>query len=74
MHLIAAGDVITLPAVPPLAPMKDKPGPKGLPGPQCFANTPVTVQTIGAVDGIPYYQIDCMGMVGWVTRNQLISD
>lgn len=71
--MLAEGDTVTLPAMPPLSSMKEKPGPKSLPGPQCFGNTAVEILTIGALDDIPYYEIDCMGMIGWVTRDQLVG-
>ena len=72
-NLIAVGDTITLPASPMMSPLAEKPGPKSLSGGQCFANTPVTVLNMGMLDGVPYYQIDCMGMTGWVTRDQLVG-
>ncbi len=71
--MIAEGDTITLPAMPPLVKMNTVPGPKALPGPQCFGNTPVKIVTIGALDGTAYYEIDCMGMFGWVTRDQIVG-
>ncbi len=71
--LLAEGDTVTLPAMPPLVKMNNDPGERAMPGPQCFANTPVEILTIGALDGTPYYEIDCMGMIGWVTRDQLIA-
>lgn len=71
--MIAEGDMVTLPAMPPLVKMNTKPGPKALPGPQCFANTSVEILTIGALEGTAYYEIDCMGMVGWVTRDQIVG-
>jgi hypothetical protein len=53
--------------------MNTQPGPRAMPGPQCFANTPVDILSIGALDDTPYYEIDCMGMIGWVTREQIIA-
>ncbi len=71
--MVAEGDTVTLPATPPLSPLAEKPGAKSLASGQCFAGTQVTVLRIGALDGVPYYEVDCMGMVGWMTRDQLFG-
>jgi hypothetical protein len=72
-NMLAEGDTVTLPATPALVPIYEKPGPKSLAGGQCFANMQVTILKIGALDGVPYYQVDCMGQVGWMTRDQLVG-
>jgi len=72
-NLIAVGDTITLPATPMMSPLAEKPGPKALASAQCFANTAVTVLNMGMLEDVPYYEIDCMGMTGWVTRDQLVG-
>ena len=69
--MFAVGDVVTLPAVPALAPVYEKPGPVVLYSGQCFANMEVEILEIGALDGVPYFQVDCMGQIGWMTRDQL---
>lgn len=71
--LLAVGDTVTLPAMPPLVKMNEDPGERAMPGPQCFGNTPVTILRMGALNGVAYFEIDCMGMVGWVTRDQLVG-
>lgn len=71
--LLSEGDTVTLPAMPPLVPMKEKPGERVLVGAQCFANMSITILRIGALDGTPYYEVDCMGMTGWVTRDQIVG-
>lgn len=71
--MLAVGDQVTLPAMPPLVKMYMEPGEGKLPGPQCFGNTVVTITQMGAVDGIAYFEIDCMGLVGWVTREVLVG-
>lgn len=72
-NLIAVGDTITLPATPMMVSLGEKPGPKALSSGQCFANTPVTVLNMGLLDGVAYFEIDCMGMTGWVTRDRLVG-
>lgn len=71
--VIAEGDVVTLPAMPALSAVYEIPGPKALANGQCFANTPVTILQIGALDGVPYYKVDCMGQIGWMSREQLVG-
>lgn len=71
--LLAVGDVITLPAMPALVPLAENPGPRSLASGQCFGNMSVTIKAMGTLDEVPYFQIDCMGMVGWVTRDKLVA-
>ncbi len=71
--MIAVGDEITLPAMPVLVSMKEAPGPNAIPGPQCFGGSKVKVLAMGALDEVPYFQIECMGMTGWVTREALVG-
>lgn len=71
---IAVGDRVTLPAAPPFVPLNEQPGARSLAQGSCFAAMDVTVLAIGALDGVPYYQIDCMGMVGWVKRTALLGE
>ncbi len=71
--MFAVGDVVTLPALPALSPVYEKPGPRVKAIGQCFANMQVTILTIGALEGVPYYEIDCMGQIGWMGREQLVG-
>jgi hypothetical protein len=32
---------------------------------------PVTIRRVGSLEGVDYYQIECLGQIGWVTRAQL---
>ncbi len=70
---IQAGDTITLPATPFAVNIYEKPGPNQLGNGQCFANTPIDILKVGSLDGVDYYQIDCMGMQGWMTRDELVG-
>ncbi|MCD4685482.1 MAG: hypothetical protein K8S97_06065, partial [Anaerolineae bacterium] len=71
--LLVVGETVTLPAMPPLVKMGSAPGEGVMPGPQCFANTPVEILRMGTLDDIAYFEIDCMGMIGWVTRDQIVG-
>ena len=69
--IYAVGDSFTLPATTPFLPFYQEPRPNGFLGGQCYANMTITIQRVGSLDGIDYYQIECLGQVGWVTRAQL---
>lgn len=71
--VLKVGDVITLPATNPLVPLNENPGPRSLAQGTCFANMSVTIKAMGTLEDVPYFQIDCMGMVGWVTRDKLVA-
>jgi hypothetical protein len=40
----------------------------------CFPGATVTILRVGSLEGVDYYEVDCMGMVGWMTANQLNPD
>ncbi len=71
--LIKVGDSVTLPATPAMVNLGEAPKPKSLMSGTCFANTAVKVLAMGQLDGVAYFQVDCMGMVGWVTRDVLVG-
>jgi hypothetical protein len=71
--LIAVGDKITLPALPAVVPLGEDPLPRTLGVGTCFANTEVEVLKMGQSDGVAYFQVNCMGMIGWVTRDKLVG-
>jgi hypothetical protein len=71
--MLAVGDTVTLPATPMMVPLNEKPGPKSLAQGNCFANTEVKILQMGTLDDVPYFKIDCMGMLGWVTRDTLVG-
>ncbi len=72
--LVRVGDVVTLPAAPALVPLMEVPGPRALASGQCFGGMEVTVRRVGVLDGVPYYQVDCMGQVGWLREAQLVGE
>jgi len=55
------------------SPLYEKPGPRVLANASCFAGMPVTILRAGSLDGVDYYEVDCMGMTGWMTRDQLVG-
>jgi hypothetical protein len=69
--LFAVGDVITLPPTPALLSLYEVPQPRALISGQCFAGMQASVIGSGRQDGIDYYQLDCMGMTGWVAGDQI---
>lgn len=71
--LIKVGDSVTLPATPAMVTLNKDPKPRAIMSGSCFANTPVKVLAMGQLDGVAYFQVDCMGMVGWVTRDVLVG-
>ncbi|HEX3052095.1 MAG TPA: hypothetical protein VHP83_15660 [Aggregatilineaceae bacterium] len=72
--LFEVGDTVTLPPSPPLPGIYENPGPDELYTGQCFANTAVEILQVGSLDGVDYYQVDCMGQIGWMTRDQLVGE
>ncbi|MBI5960869.1 MAG: hypothetical protein HY866_19175 [Chloroflexi bacterium] len=71
--LIAVGDKITLPALPAMVPLGEDPLPRTLAAGTCFSNPEVEVLKMGQSEGVAYFQINCMGMIGWVTRDKLVG-
>lgn len=69
--LFAVGDRLTLPDTPAIFKLGQDPQPDTLLSGSCFAGTQVKVLALGRSSGVDYYQIDCMGMVGWVTGDQI---
>ncbi len=71
--LIAVGDTVTLPPVPALVPIYEVPKARSLTGGQCFGNTPIKILRMGQLDGVAYFEVDCLGQVGWMTRDQIVG-
>ncbi|MBN1565111.1 MAG: hypothetical protein JXA10_14805 [Anaerolineae bacterium] len=67
------GDFATLPGTPPIALLYEAPKPKALASGSCWANTQVTLLAMGQIDGTAYFQVDCLGQIGWMTRDQLVG-
>ena len=69
--IFAEGDTFTLAAAAPPLMFYQEPRPDALVGGQCYANMPVTIRRVGSLEDVDYYQIECLGQVGWITRAQL---
>ncbi len=65
------GDTVTLPPMPALPAVYESPGLNAPYTGQCFANTQVTILASGALNGDNYYQVDCMGQIGWMPEELL---
>ncbi len=63
------GDTIVLPPVPPTISLGISPGDTLQSNARCFANTEITILRSGSIEGINYYEIDCLGMTGWVAAD-----
>ena len=71
--MVAAGDIVTLPALPAISMMYQDPMPNALVSGSCYANVDVEILRMGQLDDVAYFEINCMGQVGWVTRDQLVG-
>ncbi len=67
----AAGDSVRLPQMPMQVPLADAPGPNQIGNAPCFGGTEVTILRVGSLDGVNYYEVDCGGLIGWMTLGQL---
>jgi hypothetical protein len=73
--LFADGDQVTLPATPFQQAIYNKPTERSLSNAVCFASTSVTILRVGGYDGaVNWYEVDCMGMVGWMNQGQLAGE
>lgn len=70
---LAEGEQVVLPATPFSQPLYTEPDERSIANGACFANSPATVLRAGN-DGITnWYEVDCMGLVGWMTQAQLLG-
>lgn len=62
-------DSVVMPGPLPVT-LKDDPG--GIIGmAQCFPGTMVAILRVGSLDGVDWYEVDCLGLTGWVTLDDL---
>ena len=71
--VLKVGDTITLPPTAVATFLYEGPKPDALASGSCFANTPVEILRMGQLDGVAYFQVDCQGQIGWMTRDQLVQ-
>ncbi len=65
------GEQVTLPATPFQQKVFSTPEEKPISNLTCFANTPVTILQAGNDGTTNWYEVDCMGIVGWMSQSQL---
>lgn len=65
------GDTVTLPANPRPQPLYQNPGPRQLSNAGCFGGSTLEILRVGSLDGINYYEVNCSGLKGWMTIEQL---
>lgn len=68
----AVGESVMLPPTPFQTPLYSKPSEKSAAN-TCFANTAVTVLRVGNDGVMNWYEVDCMGMIGWMNQGQLVG-
>lgn len=71
--LLAVGDTVTLPAMPAMSMMYQDPKPNALISGSCFGNAQVEILQMGQLDGVIYIKVDCVGQIGWMTRDQIVG-
>lgn len=65
------GDTFDVPGPLPV-PLNQDPGPGALPtGTGCLAGTEVTVLRVGSIEGVNYYEVDCLGITGWLPEEKI---
>jgi hypothetical protein len=67
----AVGDQVTLPGTPFQQPIYSEPSTTSVGSAACFANTALTIQRAGNDGTVNWYEVDCMGMIGWMNQAQL---
>jgi len=69
----AEGDQVTLPAAPFQQTIYTAPSTTSISNAFCFANTPVTILRAGSDGALNWYEVDCMGMRGWMNQGQMVG-
>lgn len=67
--LFAPSDSVVIPGPRPVTLMEVPGGRIGQA--QCFAGTLVAVLRVGTLDGLDWYEVDCNGLRGWLTADDL---
>ena len=67
----AEGETVTMPASPFSQPIYNAPRTNSIADAACFANTPLTILHAGNDGEVNWYEVDCMGMQGWMNQGQL---
>ncbi|MBN1681370.1 MAG: hypothetical protein JW966_13900 [Anaerolineae bacterium] len=69
----AEGESVTLPAAPFQSPIYNYPTTTSIADAMCFGNMPVTILNAGSDGVMNWYEVDCMGMIGWMNQGQLVA-
>lgn len=67
----AEGESVMMPAAPFSQPIYNAPRTNSIADAACFANTPLTILRAGNDGAVNWYEVDCMGMQGWMNQGQL---
>ncbi len=67
----ATGEQVTMPPAPFQQPLYSRPAANSIADAACFANSPVTILKTGYDGATNWYQVDCMGMTGWMSQDQI---
>lgn len=69
----AVGEQVVMPASPFQQSMYTKPTEQSISNAACFANSTATVLQAGNDGTVNWYEMECMGMVGWMSQAQLVG-
>lgn len=69
----APGEEVVLPPTPFQQLVYNAPTEKSIADAMCFANTSVEILRAGNDGTVNWYEVDCLGMVGWMNQAQLAS-
>jgi hypothetical protein len=72
--LLTVGDTVILPSVPAMSLIYQEPKPNALASGSCWANMEVEILAIGQINDTVYVQVDCMGQMGWMTRDKVVGE
>jgi hypothetical protein len=66
------GEEVIMPGMPFQQSIYNQPSTTSISDAVCFANTPITILRTGNDGQTNWYEVDCMGMVGWMNQGQLV--
>ena len=69
----APDEQVILPAAPFQQLIYSAPTTQSAANAACFANSPVTIKRAGSDGSLNWYEVDCMGLTGWMNQGQLVA-